>query len=84
MFGALPSNRRANTVHRSFVGRPSLCEGLRFLRMTAGGGNGQRWSTFVGREERPTGMTVSQQINWRWWRPEVSLGEAGSGFVLPT
>ena len=23
-------------VHRSFVGRPSLCEGLRFLRMTAG------------------------------------------------
>jgi hypothetical protein len=25
-------------LQRSFVGRPSLCEGLRFLRMTAWGG----------------------------------------------
>jgi hypothetical protein len=31
------SPRETERLHRSFVGRPSLCEGLRFLRMTAGG-----------------------------------------------
>jgi hypothetical protein len=44
-------------MHRSFVGRPSLCEGLRFLRMTAweggGGQGGMTGSTGGGRECPP-------------------------------
>jgi len=56
--GAPGTRPPGKQVQRSFVGRPSLCEGLRFLRMTAwGGGRGEGGisaSTAADRSIRPT------------------------------
>jgi len=53
---------RANRLHRSFVGRPSLCEGLRFLRMTAWG----RFTTSTAADGsvRPTRFLVDLALRY--------------------